>query len=75
MFNVFNIVQYSARNLATNVTNAAGQTGAAIFNNDNGLAITNNLRPRAARPCWERTSARTARPAIRATSSWAGSCT
>ncbi len=45
MFNVFNIVQYSARNLATNVTNAAGQTGAAIFNDYTGLTITNNMRP------------------------------
>jgi Carboxypeptidase regulatory-like domain/TonB-dependent Receptor Plug Domain len=45
MFNVFNIVQYSGRNQATNVTNAAGQTGAAIFNNMNGLTVTNNTRP------------------------------
>lgn len=45
MFNVFNIVQYSGRNLATNITNAAGQTGAAIFNNFSGLTVTNNARP------------------------------
>jgi hypothetical protein len=45
IFNVLNLVQYSARNLATNITNAAGQTGAAIFNDFNGLTVTNNLRP------------------------------
>jgi hypothetical protein len=45
MFNVFNIVQYSGRNLATNITNAAGQTGAAVFNNLTGLTVTNNVRP------------------------------
>jgi Carboxypeptidase regulatory-like domain/TonB-dependent Receptor Plug Domain len=45
MFNAFNIVQYSGRNQATNITNAAGQTGAAIFNNMSGLTVTNNTRP------------------------------
>ena len=44
-FNVFNHAQYSGYNLTTNVTNAAGQTGANIFNNLTGLTITNNLRP------------------------------
>jgi hypothetical protein len=27
------------------VTNGAGQTGAAIFNNYTGLTVTNNVRP------------------------------
>lgn len=45
MFNVFNIVQYSGRNLATSVANGQGQTGAAIFNNFTDLRITNNVRP------------------------------
>jgi hypothetical protein len=45
MFNVFNLVQYSGRNQATNITNAAGQTGAAILNDPTGLTITNNVRP------------------------------
>jgi hypothetical protein len=45
MFNLFNVVQYSGRNQATNIANAAGQTGAAIFNNFNGLTVTNNARP------------------------------
>jgi hypothetical protein len=44
-FNVFNHPQFSGFNLTTNVTNAAGQTGSAIFNNFTGLAVTNNLRP------------------------------
>ena len=44
-FNVFNHTQYSGRNLTTNVTNSAGQTGNAIFSNYTGLTITNNLRP------------------------------
>ncbi len=44
-FNVFNHPQYSGRNLTTNVTNGAGQTGAAIFNSFTGLTATNNVRP------------------------------
>ena len=44
-FNVFNHAQFSGYNLTTNVTNAAGQTGSAIFNNLSGLTVTNNLRP------------------------------
>jgi hypothetical protein len=44
-FNVFNHAQFSGYNLTTNVTNAAGQTGSAIFNNLTGLTVTNNLRP------------------------------
>jgi hypothetical protein len=44
-FNVFNHPQFSGYNLTTNVTNGAGQTGAAIFNNLTGLTVTNNLRP------------------------------
>jgi hypothetical protein len=44
-FNVFNHTQYSGRNLTTNVTNGAGQTGNAIFSNYTGLTVTNNLRP------------------------------
>jgi hypothetical protein len=44
-FNVWNHVQFSGYNFTTNVTNAAGQTGSAIFNNLTGLVPTNNLRP------------------------------
>ena len=44
-FNVFNHPQFSGYNLTTSVTNAAGQTGAAIFNNFTGMTVTNNLRP------------------------------
>ncbi len=44
-FNIFNHPQFSAVNRTTNVTNAAGQTGAAIFNNYTGLTVTNNVRP------------------------------
>jgi hypothetical protein len=44
-FNIFNHPQFSGYNLTTNVTNAAGQTGSAIFNNYTGLTVTNNLRP------------------------------
>jgi hypothetical protein len=32
-------------NRTTNLTNGAGQTGAAIFNNYTGLQVTNNTRP------------------------------
>ncbi len=44
-FNVFNHPQFSGYNLTTNITNVAGQTGSAIFNNLTGLTVTNNLRP------------------------------
>ncbi len=44
MFNVLNHTQFSGRNLTTNVTNGAGQTGAAIFNGYTGLSATNNIR-------------------------------
>ena len=44
-FNVLNSAQFSGVNRTTNVTNAAGQTGAAIFNNYTGLTVTNNTRP------------------------------
>ena len=44
-FNVFNHPQFSGYNLATNVVNAAGQTGNTIFSNFTGLAVTNNVRP------------------------------
>ncbi len=44
-FNVFNHPQFGGYNLATNVVNGAGQTGASIFTNFSGLAVTNNIRP------------------------------
>ena len=44
-FNIFNHPQKSGYNFTTNITNAAGQTGTAIFNNFTGLTPTNNLRP------------------------------
>jgi Carboxypeptidase regulatory-like domain/TonB-dependent Receptor Plug Domain len=44
-FNVLNMAEFSGVNRTTNLTNAAGQTGAAIFNNYTGLAVTNNTRP------------------------------
>ena len=44
-FNVFNSAQFSGVNRTTNVTNAAGQTGANIFTNYTGLTVTNNTRP------------------------------
>jgi hypothetical protein len=44
-FNVFNHTEYSGVNRTTNLTNGAGQTGAAILNNYTGLVVTNNLRP------------------------------
>src|SRR5437868_7821198 len=43
--NVFNHPQFSAYNLTTNVANAAGKTGSAIFANFTGLTATTNLRP------------------------------
>lgn len=45
MFNFVNHTQFSGVNRTTNITNAAGQTGAAIFGNDTGLTVTNNTRP------------------------------
>jgi hypothetical protein len=44
-FNVFNHTQFAGVNRTTNITNGAGQTGSAIFNNYTGLTVTNNLRP------------------------------
>jgi len=44
-FNVLNMAEFSSVNRTTNLTNAAGQTGAAIFNNYTGLTVTNNTRP------------------------------
>jgi len=44
-FNVLNHPQFSGYNLTTNVTNAAGKTGSAIFTNFTGLTATTNLRP------------------------------
>ncbi len=44
-FNVFNSTQWAGVNRTTNITNAAGQTGAAIFNDFTGLTVTNNTRP------------------------------
>jgi hypothetical protein len=44
-FNVFNTTQWAGVNRTTNVTNGAGQTGSAIFNDYTGLTVTNNLRP------------------------------
>ena len=44
-FNILNSAQFSGVNRTTNVTNAAGQTGAAIFNDYTGLTATNNTRP------------------------------
>jgi hypothetical protein len=45
MFNFLNQTQFSGVNRTTNITNGAGQTGAAIFNNYTGLTVTNNTRP------------------------------
>ena len=44
-FNVFNMAEFSGVNRTTNLTNGAGQTGAAVFGNYTGLTPTNNLRP------------------------------
>jgi len=44
-FNLFNTAQFDQLNTATNIVNGAGQTGAAIFNDDSSLSVTNNLRP------------------------------
>jgi hypothetical protein len=43
-FNIFNHPQYTGFNGTTNVTNALGQTGSAIFANFTGLTATSNLR-------------------------------
>jgi hypothetical protein len=45
MFNFLNHTQFSGVNRTTNITNAAGQTGANIFSNYTGLTLTNNTRP------------------------------
>ncbi len=45
MFNFLNHTQFSGVKRTTNLTNAAGQTGAAVFNNYTGLTPTNSLRP------------------------------
>ncbi|HKQ73292.1 MAG TPA: hypothetical protein VJ810_06165, partial [Blastocatellia bacterium] len=45
MFNFLNQTQFSGVNRTTNITNGAGQTGAAIFNNYTDLTVTNNTRP------------------------------
>jgi len=45
MFNFLNHTQFSGVNRTTNLTNAAGQTGAAVFGNYTGLTLTNNTRP------------------------------
>ena len=72
MFNVFNHTQFSGVNRTTNVTNAAGQTGAAIFNNYTNLTITNNMRPAGAtRPLGHVLRRVQRRRATRASSSWA----
>jgi hypothetical protein len=46
-FNVFNHTQFSGYNTTTNMTTAAGATGASVLNvaNFSQLLITNNLRP------------------------------
>lgn len=44
-FNLFNRAQFDQLNTATNVTNGAGQTGAAIFSDYSNLVVTNNRRP------------------------------
>ncbi|MGH9851514.1 MAG: hypothetical protein ACREBD_16895, partial [Blastocatellia bacterium] len=45
MFNFLNHTQFSGVNRTTNITNGAGQTGAAIFGAYTGLTLTNNTRP------------------------------
>jgi hypothetical protein len=45
MFNFLNLTQFSGVNRTVNITNGAGQTGAAIFNDFTRLTITNNIRP------------------------------
>ena len=45
MFNFLNLTQFAGVNRTVNITNGAGQTGAAIFGAYTGLTITNNIRP------------------------------
>jgi hypothetical protein len=45
MFNFLNHNQFSGVNRTTNITTAAGATGANIFNAYSNLSITNNTRP------------------------------
>ncbi len=45
MFNFLNLTQFAGVNRTVNITNAAGQTGGAIFGSYTGLTITNNIRP------------------------------
>jgi outer membrane receptor protein involved in Fe transport len=45
MFNFLNHTQFAGVNRTTNITNGAGQTGGAIFNNFTDLRVTNNVRP------------------------------
>jgi hypothetical protein len=45
MFNFLNHTQFSGVNRTTNITNAAGATGANIFNDYTNLSVTNNTRP------------------------------
>ena len=44
-FNFLNLAEFSGVNRTTNLTNAAGQTGAAVLSNYTGLTVTNNTRP------------------------------
>jgi len=45
MFDFLNHTQFSGVNRTTNMTNAAGQIGAALFGDFTGLTATTNLRP------------------------------
>jgi hypothetical protein len=45
MFNFMNINQFSGVNRTTNITTAAGATGANVFNSYSNLSITNDTRP------------------------------
>ena len=44
-FNVLNMTEFSGVNRTTNLTNGAGQTGAAVLNDYTNLKVTNNTRP------------------------------
>ena len=44
-FNVLNHPQFSGVNRTTNITTAAGATGAGVFNSFGNLQVTNNTRP------------------------------
>ena len=44
-FNVFNHPQFRGVNRTTNLTTAAGATGAAVFNAFDNVQVTNNTRP------------------------------